>query len=411
MKDLRPYIEAYISNWNYINNYEDYKWHAIKHFQDTFFARGVPFGTRIKQSFLKHVNLLDTQKYFPLGMLYEVYADKPNITEAMVNALFDESKPLRDRVNTYMGDFDAVVKQMAEEGHSNWYGRKNLQSYQDVHAISVYLSMRYPSRYYIYKYGIFRDFSNIVGYKIQHGDKVDRYIEFNQLCDEVKKSLLAEVPFISFYDNWLKAHEFDDGSYNLLTQDFIYAVATYLNHGTYTKADKKKNIEIDTIQIEAHEFPSIDVKISKKFKGIKDIDYAEKDRLFRGLGLLGEQWAIIYEQERLKALEITFEVRHSSVCDGDGIGYDILSVEDDGVTPRYIEVKTTTGGVKQPFYYSDNELQFSEQQREHYYVYRVFNFKSATKQADVLIIHGSLKDLNGKPISYMVSVKGLKNYS
>lgn len=42
--------------------------------------------------------------------------------------------------------------------------------------------------------------------------------------------------------------------------------------------------------------------------------------------------------------------------------------EDDGVTPRYIEVKTTTGGVMQPFYYSDNELQFSEQQRRNYYV-------------------------------------------
>lgn len=101
---------------------------------------------------------------------------------------------------------------------------------------------------------------------------------------------------------------------------------------------------------------------------------------------------------------IDFEVRHSSLLDGDGIGYDILSVEDDGVTPRYIEVKTTTGGVKQPFYYSDNELQFSEQHRKNYYVYRVFIFKSANKQADILVIHGSLKDLNGKPISYKATV-------
>ena len=404
MKDLKPYIEAYISNWRYINGYEDYKWYAIKHFQDTYFVNDLPFGTRIKQSFSKHVNLLDTRRYFPLGVLADVYSSKPKLTEEMITALFDETIPLKDRVVTYMKKFGNTMNQMADERYSDWYGRTNLQSFQDVHAISVYLSMCYPKRYYIYKYGIFRDFSNIVGYKIQHSDKVDRYIEFNQLCDEVKKSLLAEIPFISFYDSWLKAHEFDDGSYNLLTQDFIYAVATYLNHDAYTKTDKKKPIEINTIEIEAHEFPTIDAKILKKFKGVKGINYTEKDRLFRGLGLLGEQWAIIYEQERLKALGITFKVRHSSVCDGDGIGYDILSLEDDGVTPRYIEVKTTTGDVMQQFYYSDNELQFSEQQREHYYVYRVFNFKSATKQADVLIIHGSLKDLNGTPITYKVSV-------
>jgi len=404
MKDLKPLIEAYIGNWNYINGHEDYKWYAIKHFQDTFFSRGVPFGTRLKQSFSKHINLLDSRRYFPLGMLYEVYADKPNITEALVNALFDESQPLKDRVNTYMSGFDGIVKQMAEEGHSNWYGRTNLQSYQDVHSISVYLAMRYPNRHYIYQYGVFKNFSRTVGYKIQQKDKVDRYIEFNQLCEEVKKVLLAEIPFISFYDSWLKSHELEDGNYNLLTQDFIYAVATYLNHGKYAKAEKDKPIEIDTIEIEAHEFPSIDTKIPTTFKGVKNIDYAKKDRLFRGLGLLGEEWAIIYEKERLGKLGIDFEVRHSSLLDGDGIGYDILSVEDDGVTPRYIEVKTTTGGVKQPFYYSDNELQFSEQHRKNYYVYRVFNFKSANKQADILVIHGSLKDLNGKPISYKATV-------
>ena len=204
MKDLKPYIEAYISNWRYINGYEDYKWYAIKHFQDTYFVNDLPFGTRIKQSFSKHVNLLDTRRYFPLGVLADVYSSKPKLTEEMITALFDETKPLKDRVVTYMEEFDNTMNQMAEEGFSDWYGRTNLQSFQDAHAISVYLSMRYPRRYYIYKYGIFRDFSNIVGYEIQHSDKVDRYIEFNQLCDVVKKSLLAEIPFISFYESWLR---------------------------------------------------------------------------------------------------------------------------------------------------------------------------------------------------------------
>lgn len=120
---------------------------------------------------------------------------------------------------------------------------------------------------------------------------------------------------------------------------------------------------------------------------------------------MGEKWAITYEKERLNKIGISNKVIHTSVEEGDGKGYDIESVEDDGITPRYIEVKTTTGGIGQPFYYSDNELNFSEQHKEHYYIYRIYNFEKATKQADLLLIHGSLKELKGKPVTYKAQLK------
>ena len=400
---LRPLIKSYISNWNYINNFEDYKWYALKHFKENFFGTGNPLMVRLEESLSRHVNLLDIRKYFPLAMLTEVGEEKTKEVEMLITDLFDESMPLKERIVHYMVGFDSLVKIMAEEGHSDWKGRDNLQSFQDAHAISVYLSMRYPNRYYIYKYGVFKEFSRIVGYRIQHKDKIDRCIEFFQLCEKVKELILCEKSFISFYDSWLKAHGFDDRSYNLLTQDFIYSVAVYLS--TYAKNDKSKTIVGETIHIDAHEFTSIEQKVPKSFRGIKDIDYADKDSLFNSLGLLGEKWTIIYEQNRLADLGILFEVRHSSIYDGDGVGYDILSVEDDGITPRYIEVKTTTGGINQPFFFTDNELLFSELRKSNYYVYRVFNFKDIQKKADLLIIHGSLKELNAQPTVYKVSVK------
>ena len=40
MKDLRPYIQAYINNWRDINDLEDYKWEAVKYFQANFFDEG-----------------------------------------------------------------------------------------------------------------------------------------------------------------------------------------------------------------------------------------------------------------------------------------------------------------------------------------------------------------------------------
>lgn len=401
MKDIISYIQAYIHNWDYINTLEVYKWIAIKHFQETFFENDKSFPERLSQSLSKTGNLLVAPRYYPSGMLNEFCREKPSHVESMINDLFDESYPLRDRIIKFKDKSDQLIIQMAEEGHGDWKGRDNVQSYQDAHSISVYLSLRYPDKYYIYKYGVFRDFSKIIGYTIENSNAIERYLEFNSLCERIKKEILKEKEFISFYDTWTKENGFIDANYNLLTQDFIYSIASHLNPEKLQKKDKKKSIVKEVQQIEVREYPEIKIK----FKGSKNVDYAKRDSLFRSLGLLGEHWVITYEKERLSQLGIQAEVRHSSVCDGDGIGYDILSVEDDGITPRYIEVKTTTGDVCQPFFFSDNELQFSEGHKENYYLYRIYNFIDSSQKANLLIIHGSLKQLNGKPISYKVSLK------
>lgn len=406
MKDLKPLIRAYIDNWDYINNLEDYKWEAIRHFQATFFAEGLPITTRTIQALSKHKNLLDSKKYLPLGMLNEVGMNKSQAVDYLLSDLFDESKPLKERAMTYMSEFDKLVEVMADEGHSNWKGRDNLQSYQDIHAVSVYLALRYPKRHYIYKYSIFRDFTKIVEYKRKETNKVDRFIEFYNLCGEVKKELLMEKEFIAQYNDWMKLHDYTDENYNLLTQDFIYSVVIHLSSDAYTKADKKKPIATnEPKEIRASEFRNIESIMSDKFKGVKGVDYTKKDELYRGIGLLGEEWVITYEKERLAKLGINHKVIHTSVEEGDGKGYDIESVEDDGVTPRYIEVKTTTGGVSQPFYFTDTELRYSELHSGNYYVYRVYDFIDAKKQANLLIIKGSLKDLNGMPTMYIVVAK------
>ena len=47
--NIRPFVQAYTNseNWRYINDLEDYKWYEIRHFQEHFFEKGVPFPTRL----------------------------------------------------------------------------------------------------------------------------------------------------------------------------------------------------------------------------------------------------------------------------------------------------------------------------------------------------------------------------
>ena len=67
------------------------------------------------------------------------------------------------------------------------------------------------------------------------------------------------------------------------------------------------------------------------------------------------------------------KVRWSSVQDGDGAGYDILSFEPDG-QKRLIEVKTTNGWERTPFHITQNELKVADANRDHWHLVRLWNF-------------------------------------
>ncbi len=93
-----------------------------------------------------------------------------------------------------------------------------------------------------------------------------------------------------------------------------------------------------------------------------------------------------YEIERLRNNGLdSSQVQHLSRLQGDGLGYDIFSINDDG-SPRYIEVKTTSGDIRQPFYMSKNEKYFFEEYAEGSFIYRVYNFDRNTRHGDVRII-------------------------
>lgn len=366
---------------------ERYKWEAYKQFNEFFYTEE-KFSERMKKAFLKSYNLLNSYRYYPLGMFCSVIPQFPKLLEE----LYDErSSRIKDRIELYMKGFKDAVNQMKMEGCNGWEMDSIVSTYQDVHAISVYLSMRYPDKYYIYKYGIFRDFSQEVDYKIKQVNPVERMLEYFSMCEAVKKEILKEKEFIGNYNEWLKQKDFQDPNYNLLTQDFIYSSVRHR---------ERYSMPHDVICIESKDVSKIIIE-HKASKGGKKIDYIKMDERKHGLGEAGELWVMRYEENRIGK----GRVRHISMERGDGAGYDIESVEDDGVTPRYIEVKTTTGGIDTPFFFSNNELLISKQLERNYYIYRLYYFGKHTK---LLIMHGSLADLAATPVSYKCIVGGNK---
>lgn len=120
----------------------------------------------------------------------------------------------------------------------------------------------------------------------------------------------------------------------------------------------------------------------------RKVDWDAVHRENTELGNLGEEFVVAQEQARVAALDPSsvHRVLHLSRLQGDGLGYDVSSVNPDG-TIRRIEVKTTRGGPDTPFYMSRNEKLFLETYRDDgAYVYRVYDFDDQAKTGRIRII-------------------------
>lgn len=120
------------------------------------------------------------------------------------------------------------------------------------------------------------------------------------------------------------------------------------------------------------------------------INYLEREARNRSLGLAGELFVMQAEHRRLweaGARHLAGRIDHVSATKGDGLGYDILSFENDG-RERFIEVTTTAFGSMTPFFASAKEVEVSEALPT-FHLYRVFKFRKRRRSSRYLVLSGS----------------------
>ncbi|WP_195603998.1 DUF3883 domain-containing protein [Clostridium tyrobutyricum] len=146
-------------------------------------------------------------------------------------------------------------------------------------------------------------------------------------------------------------------------------------------------------------------KEKKKAFNARKVDFEEVNKRNRELGELGELFVLNYEIKKL-GKNLGSKVRHVAKDDGDGAGYDILSYTEEGQV-RFLEVKTTTGSLKTPFYLSENERLFLETYGDEAEIVRVYNFNREEKTGEIYRISGSefLRIINLQAIGYKASFK------
>lgn len=167
--------------------------------------------------------------------------------------------------------------------------------------------------------------------------------------------------------------------------------------------------KIDAIKLDLVPTPKETITIKKRnFQPFKNIYFEKNEIENKRLGFLGELFVIQNEKKILienNRSDLANLVEHSSVVQGDGLGYDIISFELNG-DKKFIEVKTTRSEINRPFYLTKNEIEFSRLNKSNYYLYRLFDFDTNINVGKFYQIKGDLfKELELDAILYLAIPK------
>lgn len=109
---------------------------------------------------------------------------------------------------------------------------------------------------------------------------------------------------------------------------------------------------------------------------VRKFDPVERDHRNRLLGKAGEEFVITIERHRLGEADrpdLARRVRWVAMEDGDGAGFDVLSFDFSG-RERLLEVKTTNGAARTPFFLTQNERDMAAERPADWRIYRVHLF-------------------------------------
>ena len=195
---------------------EKYKWQAVKCFQLNWDVNATDFAEMLKKSLSDTANLLASVNNFPARMIQKFAEIVPEEVRAMYIELFDESKDVYERINSFKLKSSILLER---------YGNGAAQHYQNENSISTYLWLRYPDKYYIFKLSEVKVVASELesDYRFKKGAYADNihnfYALYNEICaelqkdDELRNMLAAQVDSTCYSDLEMRTLTIDVGFY------------------------------------------------------------------------------------------------------------------------------------------------------------------------------------------------------
>ncbi len=199
---------------------EQYKWKAVKWFQEHWDVNAENFAEMLKAALSKTSNLLVSVNNFPRGMIEGFAKSSPEEVRSMFIDLYDEGKDVYERINAFKQQSAVMLKK---------YGGDAKQHYQYENAICTYLWLRYPDKYYIYKYSILQKVSEILAsdYHFKQGAYAENIRNFLKMYDEISAALKEDIELVDLFKANLTDSCYPDPELKTLTIDFCFYIANF----------------------------------------------------------------------------------------------------------------------------------------------------------------------------------------
>ena len=204
---------------------EDYKWKAIKTFQNSWNIEAEDLAGMLDSSLKDTDNLLTSARRYAKGMIVEYATLFPDEVRSMFINLFDESIDVYERIKSFIDKSDELLPR--------WSAIRNKPEgrmhYQNINAVTTYLWLRYPDKYYIFKLNIIKTVTEKLGstYVFKKGAYADNVRCFLKLYDEIRNELQKDEELKNTLAECIDSECYDDPYLNTLTIDFGYFIGRY----------------------------------------------------------------------------------------------------------------------------------------------------------------------------------------
>lgn len=212
---------------------EKYKWEAVKCFQDNWDVKASDFADMLTRALGKTCNLLASNNNFPKSMIIGFAKAAPEEVRAMFIALFDESKDVFERMETFKAKSSVLLKQ---------YGKGAAQHYQYENAISTYLWLRFPDKYYIYKFSEVKKVASELGadYRFKKGAYADNIRNTLKFYDEISLALKEDSELVNLFRSQLTDTCYPDPELKTLTTDVGFYISRHYSQKAVAVQEEAK---------------------------------------------------------------------------------------------------------------------------------------------------------------------------
>jgi len=219
LKALQENIKAYHQHLRQQRNHRTlYKWESQRIFQENWNANAPDFAEMYDHSLdnSRTRRLWNRENFEPKRMMLEFIQLQPDLVRSLFKDLFDESKAVENRIESFVFHCDELLTAYKEH---HPHSIENNHYHQNYEMVALYLAFRYPEQYTLYNFELFQQL--LVQLKAKNIPEIHDLGRYFKIMRTIYTFLKKEDGLLQTHQQRLQTRHYH-GESLLLAEDFAH---------------------------------------------------------------------------------------------------------------------------------------------------------------------------------------------